>query len=80
MHESNSIGKLVVNLVKTDIGEHVLYRDYGLVEIDAPTQLTRTQMQAEVEKWYPSATVTDCELIEASESGHFDYNIHVEER
>lgn len=78
MKESNNYGELVRNLVKTEKGTHCLYRAYGLSNTDSLTILTRSTVQNEVSRWYPSVVVTTCTCTQANEQGHFEYNLEVE--
>ena len=80
MRESSNTGLLVVNMIKTERGTHVLYRDYGLSETDEATVLTRTSVQSEISKYYPGAYVKSLTLNEGRTDGSFEFNIDVEER
>lgn len=80
MRESANTGSLVVNMVKTERGAHVLYRDYGLSETDETTVLTRTSVQSEISKYYPGAYVKSLTLNEVQSDGTFEFNIDIEER
>ena len=80
MRESANTGELVVNMVKTEKGTHVLYRDYGLSETDEATVLTRTSVQSEISKYYPGAYVKSLTLNEVQSDGSFEFNIDIEER
>ena len=51
MRESANTGSLVANMVKTEKGTHLLYRDYGLSETDESTVLTRASVQSEISKY-----------------------------
>ena len=79
MRKTNT-GLLVVNMVKTERGTHVLFRDYGLAETDDATVLTRTSVQSEISKYYPGAYVKSLTLNEAQADGSFEFNIDIEER
>ena len=80
MRESSNTGKLVVNMVETEKGTHILYRDYGLSETDESTVLTRTSVQSEISKYYPGAYVKSLTLNEVQADGSFQINIEEEER
>ena len=80
MRESQNTGKLVVNMIKTERGTHVLFRDYGLAETDEAAVLTRTSVQSEISKYYPGAYVKSLTLNEVQADGSFEFNIDVEER
>lgn len=80
MRESTNTGQLAVNMVKTEKGTHVLYRDYGLTETDEATVLTRTSVQSEISKYYPGAYVKSLTLSEIQADGSFEFNIDIEER
>ena len=78
MRESKNSGELVANLVKTERGTHVLYRSFGLSNVDSPSTITRTTVQNEVSRWYPDVSVITCTCTNATNSGHFEYEIEVE--
>ena len=80
MRESANTGKLVVNMVKTERGTHVLFRDYGMAETDESTVLTRTSVQSEISKYYPGAYVKSLTLNEVQADGSFEFDIDIEER
>ena len=80
MRESSNTGSLVVNMIKTERDNHVLYRDYGLAETDEATVLTRTSVQSEISKYYPGAYVKSLTLNEVQADGSFQFTIDVEER
>ena len=80
MRESANTGSLVVNMVKTEKGTHLLFRDYGLAETDDATVLTRTSVQSEISKYYPGAYVKSLTLNEGRADGSFEFNIDIEER
>ena len=80
MRESSNTGSLVANMVKTEKGTHILYRDFGLAETDESTVLTRTSVQSEISKYYPGAYVKSLTLNEVQADGSFEFNIDVEER
>ena len=80
MRESANTGQLVVNMVKTEKGTHVLFRNYGLAETDDVRSLTRTSVQSEISKYYPGAYVKSLTLNEAQSDGSFEFNIDIEER
>lgn len=80
MRESSNTGRLAVNMVKTERGTHVLYRDYGLAETDESTVLTRTSVQSEISKYYPGAYVKSLTLNDVQADGSFEFNIDIEER
>ena len=80
MRKSANTGELVVNMMKTERGTHVLYRDYGMSETDEATVLTRTSVQSEISKYYPGAYVKSLTLNEVQADGSFQFNIDIEER
>lgn len=80
MRESQNTGSLVVNMVKTEKGTHVLFRDYGMSETDEATVLTRTSVQSEISKYYPGAYVKSLTLSEGRADGSFEFNVDIEER
>lgn len=78
MRASNSIGTLCCRLVETELGEHVLFRDYGLAVTDDAAPLSRTTVQSKIAQFYPYTTVKGFELVEADSTGTFKFNIDVE--
>ena len=80
MRESANTGQLVVNMVKTEKGTHVLFRGYGMSETDEATVLTRTSVQSEISKYYPGTYVKSLTLNGGQTDGSFEFNIDIEER
>lgn len=78
MRESNSTGKLVSRLIETELGEHVLFRDYGLAVTDDAQPLTRVELQSKIEQFYPGSAIKSFEVVEADSTGTFKLNIDVE--
>ena len=71
-------GKHIVNMIKTRRGEHPLFRAFGMGgDVDEPTRITRSGIQAEVVRWYPAARVDSIRVDSASVSGEFAYTIEV---
>lgn len=80
MRESGNIGKLCCRIIETELGEHVLFRDYGLAVTDDAAPLSRTTVQSKIAQYYPETTVKSFELIEADSTGTFKFNIDVDAR
>lgn len=78
MRESNSTGKLVSRLIETELGEHVLFRDYGLAVTDDAQPLTRVELQSKIEQFYPGSAIKSFEVVEADSTGTFKLNVDVE--
>lgn len=80
MRASGNIGKLCCRIIETELGEHVLFRDYGLAVTDDAAPLSRTTVQSKIAQYYPETTVKSFELIEADSTGTFKFNIDVDAR
>ncbi len=78
MRESNSTGRLVSRLIETELGEHVLFRDYGLAVTDDAQPLTRVELQSKIEQFYPGSAIKSFEVVEADSTGTFKLNVDVE--
>ena len=57
MHESLNTGKLIVNMVKTERGTHVLFQGFGLQTTDDIAPLTRGAVQTAVSTYYPGVSI-----------------------
>lgn len=78
MRESKNGGELVVNMLQTGKGSHILFPEFGLEQIDESSVLTRTKVQNEVSRWYPDLIVKSILCTSANEKGEFEYDIDVE--
>lgn len=80
MRESENIGKLVSNLVQTDLKEHILFPAYGITTIDSNSPITRGAVQSQVSIWYPGTVVERCTVDKATPDGHFELSVQVSSR
>ena len=72
-------GKCIVNMIKCHKGEHCLYRSFGLgVETDGIIKPSRSELQVELNRWFPGNSVQSFELKSYNNKGEFDYNISIE--
>jgi hypothetical protein len=78
MRESENIGKLACRLVETELGEHVLFRDYGLAATDDAEPLSRTAVQSKISQFYPGAMIKEFTIVEADQTGTFNIHIDIE--
>ena len=73
-------GKCITNMMICRRGEHCLYRDYGLDVVDRSGGLRRSEIKAQIEKFYPDVTAIDItnKTTEADAmTGRFVYDVHV---
>ena len=71
------MGELICNMIRTEKGTHVLFRDFGLSGVDSETTITRTSIQNEVSKWYPDVLIKSC-TSQGDVNGQFEIAIEVE--
>lgn len=74
---AQNIAQNIANMVKTVKGEHVLFRSFGLDGVDSPNRLTRSALQVEVNRWYPSVIVDNVTVNRAGSDGVFEYGINL---
>lgn len=74
---AQNIAQNIANMVKTVKGEHILFRSFGLDGVDSPNRLTRSALQVEANRWYPSVIVDNVTVNRAGSDGVFEYSINL---
>lgn len=74
-------GQCIVNMIRTRQNTHPLFRSFGLgAVVDEPMPITRSSLQVEVARWYPSVRVQEVRVTGANEKGEFNYTVRVQGR
>ncbi len=76
MFENNV--QAISNCFNTQLGTHVLYRDFGLNAVDAANPPLRRDCQLQLATYYPTVSLsvmTSISITDEIQKGQFKYNV-----
>lgn len=77
MRESDTVAKLVANMLQTEPGAHMLYRAYGVSSTDSFQAPTRGKISTQAARWYPDVRVGKVNIKGVTNEGHWDIEVNL---
>lgn len=72
-----STDQCISNCLQTDLGSHVMYRSFGLNEVDKPNAPVKRDVIVQLSTYYPDVTLNSIECTEVNGKGMWVYNADV---